>query len=619
MMEAVREPVVAAPDVSELSRDRRIAWLVTLGLLLFYLPVQSGYWPPTSDGTYYLAIARSIAEGQGLTHNGEPAPLVPPGWPLVLATVMSVLPSFWLLGGLCAVLMAAGGGCWYYVLRMHTSRGIALAATLTAAGSYTWFYASYNMMSEAAFTALLGMAMLAALSLARRGGDWWRLPLVALICVGMIAIRWVGIVMVLPVVAMLVDGQSRPRWNRAWLRASLVLAAALLAFVGLQLDRHHRLAAAASTISARRIASLNTASAQTKVVDDTQADHAANDDVMASVATNIVGKRSSNLSISVARFLQSGRWLVGLACEPAELGRSIPIVAWVTNGMGWVLWAMFLVTIVRQHAGRRWIWLAVGASCMLLIVRWHRPAPRYLMPLAPALLAGVGIGALSLLSRIRSARWERATRVIAVAAWSGIVLLNFALYGVEVYIARSSDFSRAYYSGYAHELGRIARHLEMQGVRNGEIVVSAQYSNLGNVRRNSDDGSYGVRVLNFLMDRRVDIVTTSVCIGEPTPQLAVWAKQRGVRFYVYRPPVSPWRVWHFRAPALQQWVTGADRIANNPSWELYELDDSGIFRRVTLDGDANDVDWPHAVPHLRDRLPDRPRSAISRTPLRGYQ
>jgi hypothetical protein len=54
-----------------------------------------------------------------------------------------------------------------------------------------------------------------------------------------------------------------------------------------------------------------------------------------------------------------------------------------------------------------------------------------------------------------------------------------------------------------------------------------------------------------------------------------------VRFYIDRPPINPWLIWHFRVPQIQQWVTGRPVGEPNPYFVLYESHD-GRFERVEL-------------------------------------
>ena len=67
-----------------------------------------------------------------------------------------------------------------------------------------------------------------------------------------------------------------------------------------------------------------------------------------------------------------------------------------------------------------------------------------------------------------------------------------------------------------------------------------------------------------------------------------------MRYYLYYPPVSPWRVWHFRMPWLQRMVTGETAIPNNPHWVLYALEDG---RAVKVDPPPSG-DWPTRLPGL---------------------
>ena len=101
----------------------------------------------------------------------------------------------------------------------------------------------------------------------------------------------------------------------------------------------------------------------------------------------------------------------------------------------------------------------------------------------------------------------------------------------------------------------------------------------------------------FLTDRHIVIAKLpSKYAGAPDAQLIAWAKANDVAYYVHRPPISPWRLWHFRAPWLQRWMTGQQEIPHNPYWVLYRM----------YDDRAEEVDvpevsgWPTHVPPCVD-------------------
>jgi hypothetical protein len=194
--------------------------------------------------------------------------------------------------------------------------------------------------------------------------------------------------------------------------------------------------------------------------------------------------------------------------------------------------------------------------------------PRYLVPVAPLLVLGVIRG----LEHLRSTQspWNGLWKFSLNAFVVSLVLINGALWGIDVYINHSSNFYARYRAGEMERLIASARYMREAGVKDGEIAVNVFYVNLGRQRPNGE----GLRTMILLTDRAVR-GGPSGCTGEPNEVLLRWAAKYGVKYYLYRPPVSPWRALHFKLKRVQQILTGKDDIPDNPSWVLYEIKKSG--------------------------------------------
>jgi hypothetical protein len=115
-------------------------------------------------------------------------------------------------------------------------------------------------------------------------------------------------------------------------------------------------------------------------------------------------------------------------------------------------------------------------------------------------------------------------------------------------------------------------------VKDGEISVNVFYVNLGRQRPNGE----GLRTMILLTDRAVRGGPVG-CTGEPNEALLKWAGKYDVKYYLYRPPVSPWRALHFKLKRVQQILTGKEDIPENESWVLFELSKNGSHK-VDLGG-----------------------------------
>jgi hypothetical protein len=536
------------------SDGRRCALLIA-ALTVFYLPLQSGFWVPSSDGSYYLVTARNLAKGDGFTFNGEAVQLIPPGWPAVLATALRVSPSFVFLSGVSLACLLGAAGIWYYILRRFADQYTSSAIVLVSGCLYSWYSSTTNLCSEALFSLLLAGAILVAFQISERRRLAWRLPVLLTLCAAAVTVRWAGILMC-PVVAAAAIHRSRwPRLDRQWITAALCIAATFGAYAGWRARPLH-------------ISSASVHSSE--------------------VSARIFVKPAGTFAYSPVRALEAGEWTSGLVWAPARLAMTSKPVAWLANLAGWILLLLYGISLCREMRTGGWIWLATLLCILLLAARWRLPVPRYLMPVAPLLLLGFRLGYCNLTDRLSEGRIQTWIARLATGAVAATVMCNLVIYGVDVWIARSSDFAQRYYAGYAADLAPIAAYLGGRDVRDGEFAVSPCYLNLAHYRNNT----YAPRLLSVLMDVHVETVPTEVWPGEPDAQLAAWAQEHGVRYLLYRPPVSPWRLWHFRAGWLQKWVTGETVVPNNPSWELFELTDDKLAKVVVECG----YDWPRRVP-----------------------
>ena len=61
-----------------------------------------------------------------------------------------------------------------------------------------------------------------------------------------------------------------------------------------------------------------------------------------------------------------------------------------------------------------------------------------------------------------------------------------------------------------------------------------------------------------------------------------WLLSKGVRYYLWQPPISPWRVWHFRMPWLEKSRTGHTAEVDTSGWQLFRLNDDRTVTQLAL-------------------------------------
>ena len=124
----------------------------------------------------------------------------------------------------------------------------------------------------------------------------------------------------------------------------------------------------------------------------------------------------------------------------------------------------------------------------------------------------------------------------------------------------------------------------------------------------------GLRYLNLLTDRAiVRVPDPYIRAGDPRRRKIMlnWGTSVGVRYVLYQPDVSPWRVFHFRVPWLQEMMTGEPAVDTGAGWRLYILPVTRLdplFRLAglhALDPDeairvplTPEKDWPTRVPGM---------------------
>jgi hypothetical protein len=75
-----------------------------------------------------------------------------------------------------------------------------------------------------------------------------------------------------------------------------------------------------------------------------------------------------------------------------------------------------------------------------------------------------------------------------------------------------------------------------------------------------------------------------------------WARDLGVKYLLYEPEVSPWRVFHFRMGWLQELLTHQPAIDTGAGWRLYRIPPIGDEAiRISLEAGE---DWPTRVPGI---------------------
>ena len=524
----------------------KLCLVLVLVLSLYYGALQNGLWVPITDADLYLSIARNLAAGQGFQFNGLPVKSTPPGWLLFLAGAMKISASFLFLN-LMQMCLVLGGICLFYrILLRLTSAPRAFIVCLTVGVLSHVYHLTFTLHTEGLFCLASAGAILLGLQISEGRPAGWRIPLLLLLCVVTVAVRDAGVLLGPLVAGALLSGQVKPRFNRQWVCAVLSTLLMLGSFFVLR-------------YTLDRAGPLETTPPELRTY--------------AAYKHPIVRR----LPKFVNRLPQSGIWFSGLLAEPVILGRSLKWIALLANVAGWLLLALLAIGTIQFLRQRHWVLLGAVVYCLAIIGMCNTPWSRYLVPVAPLLFLGLLEG-LERLGKVRTtASWRKLSRAATIALFSGIALCNLPLYAVDVWVLHSDDFYGTYYGGQAKDLISIACYLRDRQVKDGEVArrhLDIVYVNVSPTRARLLD----LRGLSFLINKRILTVPREVARSGPDERLLEWIEQRGVRYYIHRPPISPWRVWHFRVPWLQEKVTGKPVGETNPYFELYELTEGQATR-----------------------------------------
>jgi len=588
--DAPLKPATPHMAAAEADQERRRWFLYLLAMLVvLYALLQNGRWTPGNDSEFYLVTARNLLAGRGYVFNGAPFGHYPPGWPLFLAGLMLVSRSFWFLNGVAAALLVGAALLYYFVMLRFASPRRAFACVALSATLWFWFRYSYTLYSESLFTFLLVAALLVALQIREGARLAWRIPALLLLCAMMALTRWVGVIACGAVGLTVVSGSLRPRWNARWLACAATAMVGVAVFVTTYFWTQRR--GSGGGASQGEVVWLE--------VDGTGygAKSPSPTDPRVVLRRKVLRLRSVPLVREIgpggygAKVVFGGIWLSQMLWPVALVGAKSTIVLHAFNLVGWCLWIPWILHAAGRTKRRDWMWCGI-AVYVIFFVATRSAKGRYIAPFAPLLILGILAGSEefsgwlashSLVRLTGAVKWFERAFLIALVVSNGIV------FAIAAWVQRSANYYGRFRAGQFDELVRAAFVISREGPPDGKVVVD--------LRRNELSGEtpsrQGLSAMVLLTDRPViSMVSDGGKEWVPSSQFLRWAEGRGVRYFLYRPPTSPWRLWHFRVPWLQRALTGKKDIPVNPSWVLYRIEGDNV-ERVTLPPVR---DWPLEVP-----------------------
>ena len=585
---------MAADDLQTSPGHWRQTLLVAGVVLAAYLLLLNPYWTPGGDSELFLAVARSVLRGEGYSYNAKPVAIAPPLWPYAVAATLRVSPTFLLVKVVTLCLMA---GAWVLAHRVLLRLGPprwATASVCLAAVFVPVYSLTFWLHTEPLFCCLAWGATLCAARIAEDRRRTCSLLGLLVLCAAMAATRWTSGLQWGIVVAVLIGGW-RPTRRSLGLDRRVALGFGLSGAitVGVFLLLFFGLSAVASAVESPAAAP---ADAPLPV---TQQD--AEDDTPGLVDNDIFDGLNWWQERGY-RLAEAGQWPAWTLWYPSRFAGGMPKIELVPLAVGWAVLLLLAVTAwdaLRQATARRavadrrsdyplgrFVWAALVGYIFLLVIVWPLPNARYLVPIAPLLVMGTlhgcrGVGRR--LGRPRVGRW------LGGAFLASLLLVNGAMFAVDAAVQRSGDrvfggspqrYYARYEAGLHESLLQAVGYLREHGVKDRQLAVSERYFNLNRMRFSKG----GPRNAVMLLDR--DVVTPSEYYSFPPGEIPgrlfrigvvspggfrQWARERGIKFYLYQEPSEPWRLWHFRVP---EWLER--RLAGPPEepgpsfgWRLY--------------------------------------------------
>ncbi|MFC1791631.1 HRDC domain-containing protein [Gemmatimonadota bacterium] len=213
-----REGTAAGEALERLAPGGLALLLLALGLAIWE-PFPPGIWH--DDGVYVL-LGRSLAQGEGLRYlgvlDGPLAPKFPPLFPLLLALVWILAPTFPenipILAGVNLVILAGAGGLFAAYLRkiLGLPLSVALAATVLAWISPELWRVGLVPLSEPLFLLSMVLALWAGGRMETESGAW---PVLLFLLAGGMAfyVRTLGVAVLLAgVLTLFLRRRGRAAW-----------------------------------------------------------------------------------------------------------------------------------------------------------------------------------------------------------------------------------------------------------------------------------------------------------------------------------------------------------------------------------------------------------------------
>jgi hypothetical protein len=244
----------------------------------------------------------------------------------------------------------------------------------------------------------------------------------------------------------------------------------------------------------------------------------------------------------------------------------------------------------------RWLLPGTFAYIFALCILWPQANARYLVPVAPLIVLMIVLGLRNLSAASRLLWQIRTGWILSYLGLGSVIVCNVALWGIDLSVMRSRHFYDRYEAGVYKPLLAAAQYLTERKAGNWQTCVNPEYINY-NKRKMSPTG---LRILTMLTGKAVlqlpkQYTTARYKLPNDREFRRNFVAKGQVRYYLEQPPVSPWRLQHFRVPWLQKLVTHQppEIPPGGDGWRLYVCDGASSPIQVPL---PDKITYPTRVP-----------------------
>jgi hypothetical protein len=239
-------------------------------------------------------------------------------------------------------------------------------------------------------------------------------------------------------------------------------------------------------------------------------------------------------------------------------------------GFLWLVMAALLLWMCLRDAWRgEYFWAGCWLHMHLLSLAWAHPIARYLMPVAPFLVAGMALALTQFARQFEDRLLRWGTLTVGGVLLISVVYVNAFIFRTELRIASRADPLTVHDGGVYYSLRGIAHWLSIHAPPDAAIAITHTRNNGG---RGSITRGY-MTMLHWMMVRPVRILPNDLGADPRRRDLHRWLRENHVSYYIWQPPI---RVSLYSRAALN--APDLNAYHEEFGFQLFHVTGSGLER-----------------------------------------